>query len=155
MLFGNVNQLDLVSYIDNKLKRFVKEAWIVGNSKGSGKYRLSQDGVFVIVANADTGPVSDRDAEMHQNYIDIQLLLSGEEKIGFSNHCHSREFTVSEADKDVLFHKDIEKENFASLVTGDFMVLYPRQFHRPLCQVSSEVSSIKKAIVKVPKSLIS
>lgn len=121
----------------------------------AGKYEIDGKKMYAMISDTKTEPVADRKPEAHKNYIDVQYLVTGEEKLGFVNI--SEEYvpvTVNE-EKDVLFyaHEDIKGESFVNAKPGDFSVFFPSDIHRPGCAVN-EPMAIRKAIVKISIELI-
>jgi biofilm protein TabA len=117
-----------------------------------GKYELDGSNIKANVNIYATQPVADRRAEKHNQYIDIQIILSGEEKIGYVDY--KPDFTVTEdkmAEKDIAFYK-VTGENFITLKAGDFAVLFPWEVHRPNCQSGDKPCQMKKVILKVKMS---
>lgn len=155
MLFGSVYDLDLIPYIDPTLRSFIREAILIvaDNEISDGKYLLSNKDAFVILSTAKTEPVSDRVAEVHKKYIDVQIVLEGSEQLGYSNYLDNEIKNVSELENDITFIKDVKNENFVNLSKGDFALFYPNQVHRPLCAVN-EPCTVRKAVVKIPISLL-
>lgn len=154
MLFGNVNKLDLVPYISEEFIKLINEAVILSENNDVGKYVIGDDGVFVMLVDAETELREKRKSEIHKNYIDIQILLSGEETFGYSNDILDEAFNLVELENDVMFFDDVENEQFVSLQKNDFAIFYPCQAHRPLCATGDKPVKVKKAILKIPTSLL-
>lgn len=152
MLYGNVEKLDLVPYVESRVQRFIMDAMEVARENESGRFEL-QDGAFVLLVTAETEPAKLRQAEFHKQYVDIQILLSGEETIGFSNSLDSDSQAIPNLPKDVAFIDDVNNEQFISLNGGDFVIFFPNQPHRPLCSTQQPMV-IRKAIVKIPAKLL-
>ncbi len=155
MLFGNVEKLDLVSYISNDFKQWINQAIDIAKSNGVelGRHELNNEGVFFMLAEANTEEFSFRKSEIHKKYIDIQILLEGEETIGYSNDISEEAKLTTELENDVMFFSEVENEQYVHLKSGDFAVFYPEQAHRPLC-ATNEPMHVRKAIVKVPLSAL-
>ncbi|MFH1308555.1 MAG: YhcH/YjgK/YiaL family protein [Patescibacteria group bacterium] len=47
-----------------------------------GRTKIEGDNIFLMVQEYETRPKEEKSAEQHKKYIDIQLILSGEEIIG-------------------------------------------------------------------------
>ncbi len=56
-----------------------------------GKQEVDGLTLFCLVSEDLTEPVADRRGEFHEQYLDIQLLLRGEEWIGVGPHAYSRD----------------------------------------------------------------
>ncbi|MFA0088141.1 YhcH/YjgK/YiaL family protein [Vibrio sp. 10N.261.51.F12] len=153
MLFGNVNNLDLLPYVKPEIKTLITSAIEVSKHNPLGRYELGTEGVFVVLAEAETQEKSARKAEIHKCYADIQIVLEGNEIIGFSNHLETKYKGIMELESDVMFFDTVEQEQFVSLQNGDFALFYPNQVHRPLC-ATEQPMQVKKAIVKIPIDLL-
>lgn len=149
MLFGNINKMELLMYTDAKLRSFIDEAVTIANLQSEGKYTLSDDRCFVVITEATTQPINKRVAEIHKKHIDIQILLEGRERLGYSNILDEPIKKLSSLDDDILFIDNVVNENFVDLAPGDFVVFYPNQIHRPLCSINQPIQ-VKKAIIKIP-----
>ncbi|AGH80060.1 mannitol dehydrogenase [Psychromonas sp. CNPT3] len=154
MLFGNVRQLELVAYTHKNISLWIKEALIIAQSNNDGKHSIGDEGVFVVLASVTTEPEADRKAEFHREHIDIQILLEGEERLGYSNTLSVEDKARIPAEDDLYFVDDVENENFVNLKSGDYALFYPGQIHRPLCAID-QVVAIRKAIIKIPVILFS
>ncbi|MGQ7189587.1 YhcH/YjgK/YiaL family protein, partial [Escherichia sp. HC-CC] len=55
----------------------------VTQEKAPGRYELQGDNIFMNVMTFNTQSPVEKKAELHEQYIDIQLLLNGEERILF------------------------------------------------------------------------
>lgn len=152
MLFGNVNQLNLLPFVNSQLHGFITEALAIANNSDDGKYPLSDERVFVIVASTETELTSERKAEIHNQHADIQILLQGEERLGYSNRLGEVSWNQDDLDNDVLFIDNVADENFVDLKPGDFALFYPDQIHRPQCAITAP-GKIKKAVIKIPREL--
>lgn len=154
MLFGNVKKLDLVPYMSEKFVNWINEAIALSENNDLGKYMIGDDGVFVMLVDGETEPRALRKSEIHKQYIDIQILLSGEEVYGYSNTISEEALKLVELENDVMFFDDVENEQFIKLQDGDFVIFYPNQAHRPLCAGGDKPMAIKKAILKIPSSVL-
>lgn len=154
MLFGNVNQLDLVPYISERFVNLINKAVELSKHSELGKYDIGDDGVFVMLVEAETELREFRKSEIHKKYIDIQILLSGEESFGYSNNISEEALNLVELENDVMFFDDIENEQFIQLKMNDFAIFYPNQAHRPLCASNDKPIAVKKAIIKIPVSVL-
>lgn len=153
MLFGNTKQLGLLPFADKRIPLWI-EAALEMSAKPEGKYDVTEDGVFLVLMKACTEDASVRKPEIHKQYIDIQIVLEGEEKIGYANTLGQETVALKTLENDVMFLDEVENEQFVYLGSGDFALFYPDQIHRPLCSVTQD-SEVKKAILKIPAALFS
>ncbi|MGK9368754.1 YhcH/YjgK/YiaL family protein [Melioribacter sp. Ez-97] len=111
-----------------------------------GKYEIDGDNVFAVVQNYDTKPRTAGKWEAHKKYADIQFIVSGKEKIGFS---FPTKMIVTEdynPDKDLMFLKG--EGEFLILESGYFAVFFPTDIHMPGIAVNLS-TPVKKVVVKV------
>ena len=83
--------------------------------------------------------------ECHNKHIDIQVLLEGEEQIGWKPRTDCKEPKGDyNPEKDVLFYQDAPDMYFA-LRPGQFVILFPEDVHAPMISEGN----IKKLVIKV------
>lgn len=116
-----------------------------------GKTEIDGLNLFCLVSEDLTEPAADRRGEFHQQYLDIQLLLRGEEWIGVGPH----DYVSDGADHPHpdLWFVDDEQTSYLALQPGDFAIFWPGELHRPLCTFN-QPARVKKLVVKVHKDLL-
>lgn len=83
--------------------------------------------------------------ECHNKHIDIQVLLKGEEQIGWKPRADCKEPKDDyNPEKDVLFYQDAPDMYF-ELKPGQFVILFPEDVHAPMISEGN----IKKLVIKV------
>ena len=112
-----------------------------------GRYELDGTNAYAMVQEATLRPWDGGKPEVHHDYFDIQLPLSGEETIGVAVFDPK---TLGEFDeeKDVGFY-DVPVEPLA-LRPGEFAILHPETCaHLPCCSEDAPGMKIRKIVVKV------
>ena len=112
----------------------------------AGKFDISEGLKAAIIEKTGmTQEESISKFECHNQYIDIQVCISGNEKMGWKprNKCTSQKGEYNQ-EKDVLFYNDAPDMYF-QLTNNQFAIFFPEDVHAPM--ISNEV--IKKLIVKV------
>ncbi len=117
-----------------------------------GRYEIQGDDIFALVQDQTTDEPEKKRAESHRNYVDIQFLMSGEEKQGYAPLIPGTKGEEPEG-KDNIFYDKVEDEQFVCLKPGDFTIYFTNDIHRPNCAVNGSCS-IHKAVIKVRESLI-
>ncbi len=113
-----------------------------------GSYEIEGKAIYANVQSLQTKPVEEKKWEVHRRYIDIQYVISGEEKMGYGILEDFKEITEKYSEeKDVEFLNG-EKFNFVDVQEGDFVIFYPNDVHAPMLSVK-EPKNIKKVIVKI------
>lgn len=115
------------------------------NSVEPGKIVLDGDKLFISVMEIEGKTPENAKMETHQKYIDIQVVLSGEECMGWTaveNCIHPVE--EYNAEKDIQFFTD-KPTTYTTVHPGEFAVFFPADGHAP----AIGNGPIKKAVVKV------
>lgn len=121
--------------------------------KAPGRYELQGDNIFMSVMTFNTQSPVEKKAELHEQYIDIQLLLNGEERILFGMAGTARQCEEFHHEDDYQLCSAIENEQAIILKPGMFAVFMPGEPHKPGCVVG-EPDEIKKVVVKVKADLM-
>jgi YhcH/YjgK/YiaL family protein len=111
-----------------------------------GKYEIDGENIFAIVQEYNTKPSSSAKWEAHKKYIDIQYMVSGKEKMGFTD---SRKVIVLQEyheNKDIALYKG--EGNFLIADEGHFAIFYPTDIHMPQLALNIP-KEVKKVVVKV------
>ncbi|WP_139462672.1 YhcH/YjgK/YiaL family protein, partial [Escherichia coli] len=116
-----------------------------------GKHAIDGDRLFYLISEDTTEPGELRRAEYHARYLDIQIVLKGQEGMTFSTQPAGVPETDWLADKDIAFIGQGIDEKTVILNEGDFVVFYPGEVHKPLCAVGAP-AQVRKAVVKLLKS---
>ncbi|WP_300281841.1 YhcH/YjgK/YiaL family protein [Peptacetobacter sp.] len=148
MIFGNINYSKTNEALTEDIKRcfkYAKENDLIGFEKGT--HEIDGENLFVNIVEYDTTVKEERFWEAHKKYLDVHLMLDGEEKIAlnFIDNLKQNEYQ-EEGDFLPLDGEAVNSE--VILRKGDFLVCYPEDAHMTALKVE-EKSSIKKAIFKV------
>lgn len=111
-----------------------------------GRYDIDGDNIYAIVQEYDTKPMTSGRWEAHKKYIDVQYMVNGKEKMGYS---HKNKMIVTHEynpEKDALYLKG--EGNFLTAEAGYFAVFFPSDMHMP-CIAINLSTPVKKVVVKV------
>jgi YhcH/YjgK/YiaL family protein len=148
MIYDRFENLALYCRPGTLLHQALIYARDVARNAAEGRTDIDGHRLYASVAVYETGARKERRFEAHRKYIDVQVLLEGEESIDVSL---DGELPVREAydeHKEVLFLDP--PESFASLAMrpGWFAVFYPHDIHRPACHLR-ERQRVRKLVMKV------
>ena len=90
----------------------------------------------------------DANYEAHRNYIDIQYMIKGSEKIGVSDLSNCVTCIEYDNERDLEFFNIKCREEFLELKEGQFMVFFPTDAHKPSITLDKK-EVVKKVVVKV------
>lgn len=119
-----------------------------------GRYAVD-DKIFFNLNRYKTKEIDECRPECHRKYIDIQYMAKGEECLGWCPLSPDlTELAPYDADKDVVFYKELIPESCIILTQGSFAVLYPEDVHRPCMYVDEPGEPVTKIVVKIPVALL-
>lgn len=155
MILGNIHHLDEKAIypkaIQTALDYLSSQDF---NTIEVGKYAIEGEDIFALVQELETDFVENRRPEAHEQFVDIQYLVSGLEQMG---HAVVNEQSVIKEDmrpeKDVIFYKNPQGERLLTMLPGDFAIFFPTDIHRPGCEYE-ELMKIKKVVVKIRYNIL-
>ncbi len=110
-----------------------------------GRYEFEGSDLFLNLTVADLKDASDAYLEVHNDYLDVQLLLEGEEGFGWSPRSTlSAPQADFDQERDIQFFND-RPQLFYALRPGWFTIFFPEDAHAPLLGEGK----VRKAILKV------
>lgn len=118
-----------------------------------GTYEIQGKDIYAMVMDAQTGTLAEKRPEVHAKYIDVQFLVTGRERLGFTPDTGAYEVVERREAKDTVFYGAVEHESFIEATPGCFSVFFPEDVHRPNVAVG-EPTKIRKVVVKVSVDLI-
>lgn len=110
-----------------------------------GRIELEGDDLFINNVNPECVAIDQQLLEVHREYIDIHILLEGEEIIGWKPLCDTKDERkeYSESDDCALYGDTCFTP--IKLFPGQFAIVWPEDAHAPLIGEGT----IRKLIVKV------
>ena len=123
----------------------------------AGCYTLDS-GLQYHIKRHNTHPDTDSEFETHEKFADLQIVLAGEETIGYIPRRDDLEVTVEyNKDDDITFYKNDEQTRKTmsriALAPGMFTILYPQDVHMPGLNTRVVSSAVRKIVVKLPLEL--
>lgn len=147
MIVGNIHHLP--SWLPTELRQAIEYVKTnVTEQTEKGRHDIDGNRLFYLISEDMTEPFDKRRAEFHARYLDIQIVLKGQEGMTFSVLPARTPETDWLADKDIAFLAEGEQEKTVILSEGDFVVFYPGEVHKPLCAVGAP-AQVRKAVVKL------
>ncbi|HFZ8994426.1 TPA: YhcH/YjgK/YiaL family protein [Citrobacter freundii] len=147
MIIGNIYHLD--SWLPDELRQAIEHIKAhVTDTTEKGRHDIDGNRLFYLLSEDMTEPQAQRRAEYHARYLDIQIVLKGQEGMTFSTLPAGTPETDWLADKDIAFLPEGAQEKTVVLNEGDFVVFYPGEVHKPLCAVGAP-AQVRKVVVKL------
>ena len=76
-----------------------------------------------------------RRPERHNDYLDIQYIVSGVERMGYVPYTGKETVLEDPEGKDVTFYQNLEGETFVDVAAGCYCIFFSNDIHRPGCAV--------------------
>ncbi|MCC8060869.1 MAG: YhcH/YjgK/YiaL family protein [Clostridiales bacterium] len=117
-------------------------------SLADGKYEVDGKDVYVSIQSYDTIPWEEAKYEAHENYTDIQYIISGTEVMGYAPVETLTPTGPYNPDKDVIkFDNAVPGQSFV-VRPGEYMIFFPWDGHKPKAMDGAS-AAVKKAVVKI------
>jgi len=119
-----------------------------------GTYSLLGDDMFVMIQQANTVLPQERKSEHHAKYIDVQMVVTGEEI-----HVVARQSELNVpvedqlTDRDYALYERVENEFELLLKPGMFVIYFPDDLHRPACSRTGGMET-KRVVIKINMNLL-
>ncbi|BBH23740.1 hypothetical protein Back11_50850 [Paenibacillus baekrokdamisoli] len=119
----------------------------------AGRHDFGEQGMFLLINEVTTQDKSKVRPETHKLHTDIQLVLTGQERMCVAKISEDQAITDNRYEtQDIAFYEHIHNENQIDMVPGDFIVLFPTDIHRPNCSITEDLP-LRKAVVKIHQDL--
>lgn len=114
-----------------------------------GIHAVDGDAVYINALQYDTQCAEQSMMEAHRRYIDVMLLLEGEEEIAVCDTRSLRQLTAQyDPEDDASLAKLQEPHSILCMHPGDVAILFPEDAHAPGIQCGIP-SHVRKLIAKV------
>ncbi|OAT14873.1 putative sugar isomerase [Buttiauxella noackiae ATCC 51607] len=149
MILGRISELSAQTGIAPQLLAIIKQALAKHpETLSAGRHEIDGDDIFMNVMSFDTSEPQSKRYEQHREYLDIQLLLNGQERIDFGPIGAAIEPDVYHQDDDYLLCDEVVPCQTLHMQPGMFAIFLPGEPHKPGC-VSETAQSISKVVIKV------
>ncbi|MFA7228945.1 MAG: YhcH/YjgK/YiaL family protein [Melioribacteraceae bacterium] len=111
-----------------------------------GTYEIDGENIFALVQEYSTRPLSSSKWESHKKYIDIQYIVSGKEKMGYTDAKKVIVLQRYHPNNDIVLYKG--EGNFITAEEGQFVLFFPTDIHMPQLAINIP-REVKKVVVKV------
>jgi len=120
-----------------------------------GKYEIIGDDMFALVQAYDTKDIADCKLEIHENFIDIQTLLVGSERMFYSAVNALEKCDEYNPENDAAFYTyEAAKAVEYVLTPGVFTIFFPNEGHMPGIALKSGSGPVKKVVIKIAAKLL-
>jgi biofilm protein TabA len=107
-------------------------------------------GVFAIEQVYLTRLRSEGRWESHRAYIDVQVVVEGEELMEVADAARLSVAEDFRPAKDLIFYRPIDGASLLRARAGEAAVFFPADAHLPSLRVGASAALVRKTVVKVP-----
>jgi len=149
MILGKIAHLDAQTGIDEKLITIIRQALeLRPETLAAGRYEIEGDDIFMNVMTFETVNYDAKRYEQHREYLDVQILLNGSERIDFGPLGAAVDPQAYHQDDDYQLCDVVEPVQTLAMEPGMFAVFLPGEPHKPGC-INTAEQTITKAVIKV------
>ena len=115
----------------------------------NGSYDVGYNDIKMNLGKYFTKKENEKFWESHKKYLDVQIMINGTEKVSVGD-MRNMDIKSFDAEKDLVI-LDGEKTFDIIMTTGDVLVFFPNDVHKPELNVSENDNSgnIRKIVTKV------
>lgn len=144
MITDNIKNIKNYDNISEGVKEFLLS---LSSETPVGHYEIEQ-GAYANVDEYETKPLEKCKLEAHKKYIDIQMILTGEEELDYISVDGLNVSEAYDENRDVMFFEPPDCAlDTIRLTCGKFALIYPHEAHRP--QMRTNAVKVKKVVVKI------
>ena len=114
-----------------------------------GRFDVEGDDVYAVIQCYNTKQYDEGMFETHDCYIDIQIILEGEELMYTAQREDMSDATPYIPEKDKNNYGDNKEAMCTHMKPGTVMVFYPEDAHKACIQAGSQPVAVKKLLLKV------
>lgn len=135
LIAPQINQSEINDRV-NKAVAFLQG--LSATEKDAGRKVIVDDSFYYSVQLYETKPEEQCKLESHRKYIDIQLMVYGEEFIDVVDTSRLKVNEEYSEEKDVMFWNIPDRMARTTLRDGDYIVLYPENAHRGAVSIGED-----------------
>lgn len=144
MIFDKLENIDKYNQIPKYAIEFIKR---LNKDFECQRYELTETD-FVNVESYNTKLSENCFFEAHKEYADVQIILSGMERLDYTDIEKLEVKTPYK--KDIEFYHNTVKETCSVVLDGsNFVYFAPNEAHRPQMTYNQKSVEVKKAVVKI------
>ena len=121
-----------------------------GIPKGESKKIELPGGVFAIEQVYETKPRAEGFFESHRKYIDVQVVVEGEETMELVEASRIAVKDAYQPERDVVIYADHAGASALRAVAGHAAIFFPVDVHMPSLRTGTAPVLVRKTVVKVP-----
>ncbi len=147
MILDSLNHMDLYQGIGHRL---VEAMQIIQRTDFTdledGCYEVDGHAFRYLLQSYPTRTINET-PEAHREFIDLQYIISGEERVGIAPLDAMTEVVEEHPDRDLwLYHGPVD---WVTVHAGEFLVCFPHDAHAPCVTPASGPNQVRKCVFKI------
>ncbi len=123
---------------------------IGGLGAGTSEKHELPNGVFAIEQVYETKPRADGFFESHRKYVDIQVIVAGEETMEVSDIGRAIVKDAYQDSRDLITYTDIVEASLLRVRAGEVAIFFPTDVHMPSLRIGPFPTLVRKSVLKLP-----
>ncbi len=107
-------------------------------------------GAFVSEQAYETKMRADAFFESHRKFIDVQVVLDGEELMEVADIGRMTQRQPYNADRDLIVYEDSSESSLLRVYPGQIAIFFPTDVHMPTLRIRADGVAVRKCVVKIP-----
>ncbi|HUX14680.1 MAG TPA: YhcH/YjgK/YiaL family protein [Spirochaetia bacterium] len=149
MIYDSIDNMGIYTHVHPLLARVegILNSLRAGELE-EGRSQIEGDSLYQMVQRYETKDPGSVRFESHRRYIDVQCVLSGEERAYFAPVAQLTPTGDYDSSLDIRFYSG-EPAGYALLREGMFAVFYPQDAHKPTCHAANWPIATLKIVFKL------
>jgi len=144
MILDNMTHLGL--YLPQQAIKIAEDFAASAGELAPGRYELEM-GMYAMVQEGTTKPVDQGLFEAHRKFIDLQMVITGEEIMQWADIADLKTQKAYDADRDAEFFEGTGTDIVVQ--AGMIYIMYAHDGHKP-CGHREQATTYRKLVVKIP-----
>lgn len=146
MIVDNLDILYEYNVVSPEVLEFIDKLNV---NTSDGRYDITET-IYANVESYTRKDLSQSVLESHRKYVDVQIVIAGEERIDYSNIDGLVPHAPYDPDKDIIFYKRPSTELGSVYLNGrNFVIFFPQDAHAPQITTMALQNNVKKCVVKI------
>lgn len=147
MILDTLKNHPYYAFLGPQFTRAFKYLAETDSTLADARIEFSDSDDYAMIQTYRCKPREECTFEAHQNYIDIQYILSGRECIYYQESSSLVPKSPYDLGRDVTFFEEAPGKPL-HLEAGDFVVFWPQDGHQPCC-ILGDAGEVRKVVVKI------
>ncbi|AOV97933.1 hypothetical protein A9798_13905 [Edwardsiella hoshinae] len=154
MIFGHLDDLPQRGDLPHAIRQALQWALDAGVQQlADGHYPLDGERIYMNVMTLTPQAAADKQGELHRDYLDLQLLMQGEERIDFALAGQARDCQPYQTEGDYQLCDTLTHPQSLYLTPGMFAIFLPGEPHKPGC-LGHASDPIRKVVIKLHRDCL-